>query len=105
MVYSLEDLKKYSRLDLQFQTIPQEVKDVLVHSFKDLDILHFETLQIFSELNLPQGPILFQSVDKNDNIQSLSGPYISHLKMYIQIYHNLQHLNLIFQMIHKHAHP
>ena len=60
-VYSLEDLKKYSRLDPQFQTLPQEVKDVLVNSFQDLDILHFETLQKFSELNLPQGPILFTS--------------------------------------------
>ena len=44
-VYSLEDLKKYSRLDPQFQPLPQEVKDVLVNSFQDLDILHFETLQ------------------------------------------------------------
>ena len=60
-VYSLEDLKKYSRLDPQFQTLPQEVKDVLVNSFQELDILHFETLQKFSELNLPQGPILFTS--------------------------------------------
>ena len=47
-VYSLEDLKKYSRLDPQFQTFPQEVKDVLVNSFQDLDILHFKTLQKFS---------------------------------------------------------
>ena len=47
-VYSLEDLKKYSRLDPQFQTLPQEVKGVLVNSFQDLDILHFKTLQKFS---------------------------------------------------------
>ncbi len=59
-VYSKDDVKIYNRLDASFSHLPQEVKDVLINKFTDLDKLHFDILQKHAKLPLPQGQILNQ---------------------------------------------
>ena len=59
-VYSKDDVKLYNRLDASFSHLPQEVKEVLINKFEDLDKLHFDTLQKYAKLPLPQSTILNQ---------------------------------------------
>ena len=46
-IYSYEDLKKYSRLDPSFSTLPPLVRDVLIHNFQDLNKLHYDQKEMF----------------------------------------------------------
>ena len=57
-VYGFSDLKKYSRLDPTFSTLPQNVKDILINNFQNLDLLQLTTIQEHAELNIPTGPSL-----------------------------------------------
>jgi len=59
-VYSKDDVKLYNRLDASFSHLPQEVKEVLINKFEDLDKLHFDTLQKYAKLPLPQSTVLNQ---------------------------------------------
>ena len=58
-VYSLEDLKKYSPMDPQYNLLPPTVRDVLAHKFNDWDAMDFETLRKGTTFSFPSGPQLF----------------------------------------------
>ena len=64
-IYSYEDLKKYSRLDPSFSTLPPPVRDVLIHDFQDLNKLHYDQLRQHAVLPLPNSIKLFD-VDEQD---------------------------------------
>ena len=51
-VYGFSDLKKYSRLDPTFSTLPQNVTEILINNFQNLDLLQLTTLQENAELNI-----------------------------------------------------
>ena len=58
-VYGYQDLKKYSRLDPSFSTLPQPVRDVLIHKFQDLNKLHYMELRKHATFTLPDSIKLF----------------------------------------------
>ena len=58
-VYGYQDLKKYSRLDPSFSTLPPPVRDVLIHKFQDLNRVHYDKLRQHASLNLPNSIKLF----------------------------------------------
>ena len=57
-VYHKNFVKKYSPLDATFADLPVEVREVLVHNFKDLDNLQFNKLRQLGPLDHPTGLIL-----------------------------------------------
>ena len=75
-IYGYADIKKYSRLDPEFSTLPHPVRDVLINDFQALDALHFETLRAHSELNIPLGveinPIQDDIDDPSDTVEASS---------------------------------
>ena len=73
-VYGFSDLKKYSRLDPTFSTLPQNVTEILINNFQNLDLLQLTTLQENAELNIPTGPSLSDEQllrHSNENLQTI----------------------------------
>ena len=65
-IYSYEDLKKYSRLDPSFSTLPPPVRDVLIHNFQELNKLHYDQLREHALLPLPNSIKLFDLDDQEE---------------------------------------
>ena len=64
--YGMDAIKKYSRLDPQFSTLPISVREVLMNEFLDLQQSHYSVLRKHATLDLPQGMELFTiSEDQN----------------------------------------
>ena len=67
-------MKKYSRLDPTFSTLPQNVTEILINNFQNLDLLQLTTLQENAELNIPTGPSLSDEQllrHPNENLQTI----------------------------------
>jgi len=57
-IYSMNLVKKYSPLSADFSDLPQDIREILVHTFDKLDKLHFEKLRELGSLDHPSGNIL-----------------------------------------------
>ena len=57
-IYNMNLVKKYSPLSADFSDLPQDIREILVHTFDKLDKLHFEKLRELGSLDHPSGNIL-----------------------------------------------
>jgi hypothetical protein len=62
-LYSVDDIKKYDKIDPIFATLPTEVTKVLLHDFKELIDSDFKTIMNNDPLIIPENTQLTDTID------------------------------------------
>jgi hypothetical protein len=62
-LYSNNDIKKQKDTDENFKVLPKPVQEILIKDFKNLLDSDFKIITQHDELNIPEGVILFDTVD------------------------------------------
>jgi hypothetical protein len=66
-LFSNNDIKKYEGGNKYFESLPKEVKNILVYKFEELLNEDFCTLAKIDPLNLPEGITLQKNMEDNDD--------------------------------------